>query len=325
MAVVALYHKYNTKPMYQVGNFRFFDIFAKNQYMTKFLINCILLLQFALCAAQQKEPVASGIVTHKDGKMAGFRELQFINGKVLYYNISTRKSELYEMSEIVSIADDNQKILYKDGTHYENKPEPSKIVNDTLYKPNYPEGIYTTKEDFLARKPSYNEPVIPISVRGDDYYTDTIEDHCFFIKINESKIRRVFAISYKGHLYFRIGAILDNRNKTDRAQDTDFPQSFARVLMGGENYYYLEANLTNIWARGAAYGGFGGIVGSSLANSWKYKKGIVWDIKNIEFNIFKNCKDYNDFIKAKLSDAVQQCKENQPELHEVRKAIWRIK
>ena len=54
-------------------------------------------------------------------------------------------------------------------------------------------------------------------------------------------------------------------------------------------------------------------------------KGIVWDIKNQEFNIFKNCKDYNDFIKDKYPEGVQQCENQQPDMLLVRKAIEKIK
>lgn len=290
--------------------------------MTKFLITCILLLQFAISAAQQKEPVASGIVTHKDGKMAGFVQLQFIGEKVLYHNISTKKNEVYLLSEIAKISDDNQKIVYN-GKFAE--PESGAPKKDTLYKPDYPEGIYNTKEDFLARKPSYKESLTPRSVTGREYYTNSIEDYCFFMKAGDSKLKKVFAVSYKGHLYFRTGAILDHRNKTDRAQGSDFPQSFVRVLIGGKNYYYTEADLANIWAQGFAYGAMGGIVGHELGKSMINRKGVVWDIKNTEFNIFKNCKDYNKFIRPILPNAVQGCEDQQPELHEIRKAMLKIK
>lgn len=297
--------------------------------MGKFIIVCFILLQVNIAAAQQKEPVSSGIITHSNGKMVGFSDLRFIDGKVLYYDISTRKNELVDLADVGLIMDDNQKTIYKGVI---KKPEPKAadvtkplIANDTLYKPDYPEGIYKTKEDFLARKPSYTEHLVPKAIVGTDYYLNTIEDHVYFMKDNDSRLKRVFAVSYKGYLYFRIGAILDNRNKTDRAQSNDFPQSFVRVVSGGNNYFYMEADLTNIWAQGFAYGGVGGTAGHYLAQSMIYKKGIVWDIKNAEFNIFKNCKDYNKFIQPLLPDAVQACKDQQADIIEIRKAIDRVK
>lgn len=297
--------------------------------MSKAFLFCFLILNFCIVTAQQKEPVASGIITHSNGKMAGFANLRFIDGKVLYYDVSTRKNELLALSDVGMITDDNQKIIYKGVIKkQEAKPTTSDetvIVNDTLYKPGYPEGIYKTVEEFLARKPSNSEHLTPKAVTGTDYYLNTIEDHVYFMKDNDSRLRKVFAVSYKDYLYFRIGAILDNRNKTDRAQSNDFPQSFVRVIMGGNNFYYMEADLTNMWAQGAAYGGIGGTAGYHLAQSLIYKKGIVWDIKNAEFNIFKNCKDYNKFIQPILPDAVQVCKEQQADIIEIRKVIEKVK
>ncbi len=283
-------------------------------------------MQSVLAVAQQMDPVASGVITHKDGKMAGFTHLQFIGEKVLYHNVAARKNEVYPLSEIVLIADDDQKAIYRNGEILKKETEvPVQPVVDTLYKPGYPDGVYATKEDFLAKKPSHTGNLIPKAVVGGEYLYDTIADHCFFMTGGDKKLRKMFAVSYKGHLYFRIGAILDNRNKTDRSQGSDFPQSFVRAIMGGDNYYYAEANLANIWEQGLAYGGVGGAAGYYMAQSAKHKKGIVWDIKNKEFNIFKNCKDYNAFIQSILPDAVQTCEERQPELNEIRKAIYKVK
>ena len=54
-------------------------------------------------------------------------------------------------------------------------------------------------------------------------------------------------------------------------------------------------------------------------------KGIVWDFKNNEFNIFKSCKDYNRFIKGKSNTDIQNCTSHQPNMFEVRKTILKIK
>ena len=54
-------------------------------------------------------------------------------------------------------------------------------------------------------------------------------------------------------------------------------------------------------------------------------KGIVWDVKNKEFNIFKNCKDYNEFIKAIYPEGVQSCEQHQPDITRIREVIEKIK
>ncbi|WP_112377709.1 hypothetical protein [Flagellimonas maritima] len=145
----------------------------------------------------------------------------------------------------------------------------------------------------------------------------------FFSEKTSQKIKNVFAISYNGNLYFQIKAILKNRNKDDRAQSSSLQNSFVRAIMGGENYLYTEAELVNKWAAGTAvnFGVAGGAVYQGLIKG----KGIVWDFKNKEFNIFKSCKDYNEFIEPKLENAVQQCEKHQPDMLQVREAISIIK
>mgnify|MGYP000439297352 CR=1 FL=1 len=64
-----------------------------------------------------------------------------------------------------------------------------------------------------------------------------------------------------------------------------------------------------------------GIIASDLIKG----KGIVWDFENEEFNIFKNCKDYNEFIKDESPDDIQKCEKRQPNMFAVRKAINKIK
>ncbi|MDO6674581.1 hypothetical protein MK851_09045 [Tenacibaculum sp. 1B UA] len=193
---------------------------------------------------------------------------------------------------------------------------------NSLYTPNYPEGIYTSKKDFIAKKPSSLKTVVMKNFNK-KVMDSIIHDCYFYYSDNNKKVRNVFAISYKGHLYFQIKAILKNRNKTDRAQNTNYHNMFVRTIIGGENYLYTEAELVNQWAMGTAVN-FGAI-GGAIANDLIKGKGIVWDFKNKEFNIFKSCKDYNKFIEDKLPEAVQECKKHQPDMLGVRKAIEKIK
>jgi len=202
-----------------------------------------------------------------------------------------------------------------------------KPVVDTFFKPNYPEGIYKTKDDFNKKTPSGTSKLIPKRLYGiPKPVLENIEHNCFFYNAEtDKKIKKVFAVSYRGHLYFKIGAILKYRNKTDRAQSNDNPNSFVRVILGGNNYLYTEAPLANAWAQAFAYGAIGGGVGSVLASTMTYGKGIVWDFKNNEFNIFKNCEDYNEFIIDKSKDDVQNCEEAQLDVLKIRSAINKIK
>ena len=216
-------------------------------------------------------------------------------------------------------------ILFLSANVFGQNPHKMGFQESTPYISDYPEGIYLTKEDFIKKTPSPTTKVYPVSLYGREELPKIMKVHnCYFFdRSNSKKIKNAFAISFEGGLYFQIKAILKNRNKEDKAQSSNQANSFVRTIMGGENYLYTEAELENKWAAGAAanLGAAGGTIYPELING----KGIVWDFKNTEFNIFKSCKDYNEFIGDKLLTAVQNCEEHQPDMLEVREAISEIK
>jgi hypothetical protein len=215
-------------------------------------------------------------------------------------------------------------VLILNLTSYSQNPSEQQDYN--LFKPNYPDGIYKTKEDFIRKIPFQKATIIPKGLVGSTKPTLTELTHnCFFFySFSDEKINDAFAISYKGHLYFQIKSILKYKNKRDNSESHTFPNSYVKVIIGGENYFYTEADLANSWSKGLAYGSggsVGGVIGSSLGNG----KGIVWDFKNKEFNIFSNCKDFNEFITDKYSKGIQECSKNQPDILKIREAIEKIK
>jgi len=198
------------------------------------------------------------------------------------------------------------------------------LTNTDLYVSDYPTGVYKTKQDFENKIPSDTSQVVPKNLPGKKKDSIVLNQNTFFYTAaNDKKIKNVFAICYRGYLFFNVQSILLNRNKTDRAQTNSNPNAFVGVLYAGNNYLYTEANLANAWAQGFAYG-VGGAVGGIAAQGMISGKGILWDFKNKEFNIFKNCKDYNEFIKDKYADGVQECKNNYPDMLRVRNDIRNI-
>ncbi|SCZ00434.1 hypothetical protein [Flavobacterium caeni] len=202
----------------------------------------------------------------------------------------------------------------------------SLVTREVIYKSAYPEGVYITKSDFLKKTPSQVQ-IVPKGLIGfkKPVLAESVHNCYFYYLSPDKRIKDAFAVSYDGYLYFQINAILKNRHKDDDSQTNSFPNSFVRVLIGGDNFLYTEADLANVWAKGAAYGGVGGGVGVALANKWTYGKGIVWDFANSEFNIFRNCKDFNEFIKNYYENGIQECKKNQPETFNIREIIEKIK
>lgn len=199
---------------------------------------------------------------------------------------------------------------------------------------NYPNGIYETKMDFISGTPSGKEE---LKVKEVELVTDidSIVERCFFYnKQTNKKVKKAFAISHDGCLYFRTGAILKYKNKKDKSL-SGTNKEFVLVRLVGENFLYAEAGLVNPWKYGVSGGvahGVGGIIGSELGSAIEksYPKttyggtGLVWDFKKQEFNIFRNCDDYNEFIKN-FSIEKLDCGKETFDLNRIRNDIETIK
>jgi hypothetical protein len=312
----------------------------------------ILLINCFVCFSQS-ELAKKGVITLADNQKIAFNNVRLQDGKFVFFDIKSGTESSLAISEIKYIEDDNDSKVFTNKTVVDRTreadlklaAEQKKIAIEEETKKAaafkqkledekkalamglYPNGIYTTKEDFINKIPNNSDELVPKEVVDlDKSILYGIPDECFFYDLkSDKKIKNAFAVSYRGHLYFQIGAILENRNKTDRAQSNDHPNSFVKVKSYGDNYYYSEAELANMWAQGIAAGVGGVVVGVAVATTMNREKGIVWDIKNKEFNIFKNCLDFNDFIKDKYPEGVQKCDTQQPDIVLVRKAIEKIK
>ena len=310
----------------------------------------IFLLNATICLSQS-ELAKMGIITLANNDKIAFNNIRLQDGKFVYFDVKSASENSLTINEIKYIEDERESKIFTNKTVVDKSREADvkyaqeqkklsieteikkaadyklKLENEkkTLALGIYPNGVYTTKEDFINKIPTSLDEIIPKEVSGfDKSALYGIPDDCFFYYLqSDKKVKNSFAISYRGNLYFQVGAILNNRNKTDRAQTNDHPNAFTRVISGGQNYYYVEVDLVNAWAQGFAYNA--GVGGAMLANSLITGKGIVWDVKNQEFNIFKNCNDYNEFIKDKYPDGFQECSNQQPNIVEVRKAIEIIK
>lgn len=314
----------------------------------------IILVLNSTISFSQSELAKKGIIILADNQKIAFNNVRLQAGKFVFFDIKSGMESSLPISEIKYIEDETTSKVFTNKTvvdksreadlKYEAEQMKLAIEEATRKEAEfkkkledektalafgiYPNGVYFTKEDFLNKKAS-NSSYELIAKEIDGVEREriySIPNECFFYYLsNGKKIKDVFAVSYRGRLYFQVNAVLKNRSKTDRAQDNDHPNSFVRVKSYGTNYYYFEADLANIWAQSASVGAFGIIIGSAVASTLDNLKGIVWDIKNKEFNIFKNCSDYNDFIKDKYPEGVLECKKQQPDIIQVRKAIEKIK
>lgn len=184
--------------------------------------------------------------------------------------------------------------------------------------------VYNSKENFILNKGIKNKIFVkPVKI-GKNKYSDTIQRITFFWYSNtKKKIKDAFAIRIDNHLYFSIKEVVrpKNRSKVDRDQHTHYIYAFSRVMYKGDNYLYFEHLFFSGWEAGLA-AGLAGTVGAYI-NSYNYKeKGIVWDGINKEFNIFRNCKDYNKFMTERSFElGKSECKGKKYNISTVRKSI----
>lgn len=320
--------------------------------MKHVLLFIFVLLNTTLGLAQSAL-AQKGIITLSGNEKIAFNNIRLENGKFVFFDVKSGTESSLGINEIKYIEDERNSKVFTNKTVVDRNREAdqkfeaeqkklaiaTEVKKAAAYKQMledekkalamnlYPNGVYTTNEDFLNKTPNTSEELIPKEVVDlDRSVLNGIPNECFFYFLKtDKKVKNAFAVSYRGHLYFQVGAILNNRNQTDRAQSNDHPNSFVKVLIYGENYYYCEAELANHWAQVSAVGGFGIIVGGIMANEMTKGKGIVWDIKKKEFNIFKNCRDFNDFITDKFPEGIQECGKHQPDMNKLRKALEKIK
>jgi hypothetical protein len=196
----------------------------------------------------------------------------------------------------------------------------------------YSNGLYKTKEDFISKQPLEVSQLLikKIELIND---TDSIIRRCYFIdKETNKRIKKTFAVVYNGDVYFSNWAILKYKNKDDKSlSPASSMNAFVLVTIFGEKYLYAEAGLVNHWQVGISSGvagGVGGIVGSELGkavdksypSTTQFGTGIVWDIKNKEFNIFRNCPDFNEFIEIYSIEKID-CKNGVFDLNRVREIV----
>ena len=230
------------------------------------LLFIILIINCTICLSQS-ELAKKGTITLADNQKVAFNNLRLADGKFVFIDTATGAEKELAVKEVKYVEDEKMSRVFTNKSvetadDLKMAEEAKQLQSERKEKQAMDEklrimreeagslklrknGIYITKEDFMKERISSSDELVAKELYGfEKPVLNKIEDHCFFYyKATDEKVKRVFAICYKGHLYFQIYSILENRNKTDRAQSNDFPNSFVRVLSAGQNYYYLQAPL----------------------------------------------------------------------------------
>jgi hypothetical protein len=186
-------------------------------------------------------PLAEGIVVTTTNERIPFKMLRKEGAEIVFNNISTGSIFRYLPNTIKKIEDFEFNILY---INPEFKNEPN--INEKyipriakLFKPDYPEGVYLTKEDFINKAASNQQ----IELGNDagpylDEYTLACETTHFYYKDTAEKIKNVFAIFHNGYLYFQKKALLKHRSNSFKKNNP--LKSYILVKNDNEINYVLD-------------------------------------------------------------------------------------
>lgn len=148
----------------------------------------------------------------------------------------------------------------------------------------YPKGIYTTYEDFARRKPS--DVATKITLKSSANQDNVVR---VFKKGTTKRLKRNFAVSDGQNLYVRIKQVRKKFSSKDRGQMKDDGNYCIKVEQLGPKYLYFE----DYFASGASLFLGGAIAGSAS----RRLKGMVYDLKSLKFDLFRNAKDFKQFVQ----------------------------
>ena len=199
----------------------------------------------------------------------------------------------------------------------------------------FPEGLYQKFEDFLEGKPTKKE-ALSMKVK------DGNPAHRFYYADTKKKVRRVFAISYKGNLYVSIQSMVKKIDSKSKGQLLNNSINYLKTSeLGGylffENHFIpfaaLGTSVIGILISGRIIGG--GIIGGAIAGALIFtivalltrrKKGIIFDPQIKKFVIFKNFKFFKKFINERHPSYSSLVKSlSQDKTFSKRKEIERVK
>ncbi|CAI8426200.1 MAG: Uncharacterised protein [Polaribacter sejongensis] len=148
----------------------------------------------------------------------------------------------------------------------------------------YPKGIYITYEDFARRKPSDTTTELKLKPSANQDNVVRV-----FKKGTTKRLKRNFAVCDGQNLYVRIKLVSKKFLSKDRGQMKDDGNYCIKVEQLGPNYLYFEDYFTS----GASVF-LGGVIASSAS---RRLKGIVYDLKLFKFDLFRNAKDFKQFLE----------------------------
>jgi hypothetical protein len=168
----------------------------------------------------------------------------------------------------------------------------------------YPDGIYNNLEEFLHKQPGDISHVrkLNLNVPTTKAFTDTLVNDVWFLDHNNDQLKKIFAVVYKGEIYFQEYGIQMNIMEGYDHRSISKSPTLHRVQTRGR-YYYTEAkypyeNPGPMLAMGAMFGAVGLLAGSEMSKNQTLTAPLVYDSELKKFFVFVFKSKLKDFINS---------------------------
>jgi hypothetical protein len=180
--------------------------------------------------------------------------------------------------------------------------------------------VYHTLEDFIEGQCDESEkPYIDgvIDLRGG---TDLV-----LLKndASDKRIKKAFAVQIDGIHLFSVHEIDRNLAKKDRLSIDNNRNAYLIAKSNGV-YNYMEYDPGKGNGPGAGLGTGGISLGYAFSLGKTPVRGFIFDPVNREFNVFDNCKDFNEFLSSRHPEYSFECKKRKLDIEIVRDIIGEI-
>jgi len=184
--------------------------------------------------------------------------------------------------------------------------------------------IYYTIEDFAEDLCDYQDrPYIDKVIAK----KNPVKKYVIKTERKNKRLKEAFAVVIDGELYYQIYEIHRYMAKRDNLPGSRNMDDFIKVVSSGV-YDYIEYAESGGGGPGVGLGtgGFGSAIGLGTSINLGKKKvtGLIYDPVRYEFNVFDNCKDFNEFLSERHPEFSYECKKKKLEIGVVRKIMGQI-
>ncbi len=152
-------------------------------------------------------------------------------------------------------------------------------INNLEFIKEYPKGIYNTLADFKNKTPNSTENFALEDGKSSIAYR--------FVNDSKKKIKDAFAISDGENLFINIKSIIPNFDESGNGQSYDGGNYYLKV------YFTSKYLFMSDYFASTAASMLGGLTGGMAS---RREKGIIFVEKNDKFHLFKNYKEFENFI-----------------------------